>query len=99
MNSGKVALGVLAGLAAGAIAGILLAPAKGSKTRRRIIKKGEDLYGSSKDKIDELIDVVIEKFESIKDDVSEYAERVKEDVADFAEKKIPKTEEAGKAQK
>ncbi|NLO02771.1 MAG: YtxH domain-containing protein, partial [Bacteroidales bacterium] len=42
MSSGKVFLGVLAGAAAGALAGILFAPAKGSKTRKRILKKGED---------------------------------------------------------
>ncbi|MCL4481924.1 MAG: YtxH domain-containing protein, partial [Bacteroidetes bacterium] len=41
MNTGKVLLGVLAGVAAGALIGILFAPAKGSRTRRRILKKGE----------------------------------------------------------
>ena len=42
MNTGKVLLGVLAGVAAGALVGILFAPAKGSRTRKRIYKKGED---------------------------------------------------------
>lgn len=35
MNSSKIALGVLSGIAAGAIAGIFLAPDKGSKTRKK----------------------------------------------------------------
>lgn len=37
MSSGKVVLGMLAGLAAGAVLGILFAPEKGSKTRRKIL--------------------------------------------------------------
>ena len=41
MNSGKVVLGVLAGLAAGAALGILFAPDKGTATRKKISKKGE----------------------------------------------------------
>ena len=41
MNTGKVVLGTLAGLAFGAIAGILLAPEKGSTTRKQISDKGQ----------------------------------------------------------
>ncbi len=37
MSTGKVVLGTLAGIAIGAIAGILLAPEKGSTTRRQIL--------------------------------------------------------------
>ncbi len=43
MSSGKVFLGILAGAAAGALAGILFAPEKGSKTRKKIVKKGENM--------------------------------------------------------
>ena len=39
MGTGKILLGVLAGVAAGATLGILFAPAKGSKTRKKIIEK------------------------------------------------------------
>ena len=42
MSTGKVILGSLAGLAIGAIAGILLAPEKGSITRKKIMDKGDD---------------------------------------------------------
>ena len=46
MSSGKVVLGLLAGVAVGALAGILFAPAKGSKTRKRIMNKGENYADS-----------------------------------------------------
>ena len=75
MSSEKVVLGLLAGVAAGALAGILFAPAKGSKTRRRILKKGENYVDTLKEKFDELIDVVNEKVEKVKDDVSNLTEK------------------------
>ncbi len=42
MNSGKVFLGVVAGLAAGAALGVLFAPEKDSKARKLISKKTDD---------------------------------------------------------
>jgi gas vesicle protein len=83
MSSGKVALGLLAGVAVGALAGILFAPAKGSRTRRRIMKKGEDYTEVMKEKVNHLMDSANQKFE-----------KVKKDVTDFTEKKMGKTENA-----
>jgi gas vesicle protein len=71
MNSSKVLLGVLGGLAAGAIAGILFAPAKGSKTRRRIMKKGKNYSDDLKNKFEELYENVTDKYESILTDAKE----------------------------
>lgn len=59
MNSGKALLGVLAGIAAGAALGVLFAPEKGSNTRRKIVKKGEDLANNINKKLDEKLDVVM----------------------------------------
>jgi len=81
MSSGKVVLGLLAGVAVGALAGILFAPAKGTRTRKRILKKGGEYVDAVKDKFDELLDVVTEK-----------VEKVKEQVSDLTEKKVVKTE-------
>ncbi len=50
-NFSKVSLAFLAGAAAGAIAGILLAPDKGTETRRKITDKAKDLKESATDKI------------------------------------------------
>lgn len=38
MKNGKFLAGIIAGLGTGAILGILFAPEKGSKTRKRILK-------------------------------------------------------------
>jgi gas vesicle protein len=63
MKTGKVVLVALAGLAVGAIAGILFAPRKGSKTRRQIIDKGEDLVEDLKLKFDDVYDSLTDKLE------------------------------------
>lgn len=51
MESGKIALGVVAGLAIGAIVGILFAPEKGSVTRKKLADKGTDLLSGLKEKV------------------------------------------------
>jgi gas vesicle protein len=56
MSSGKILLGVLAGVAAGALIGILFAPDKGSETRKKIVEKGEDYVDDIKEKVGGLID-------------------------------------------
>lgn len=65
MKTDKLVLGVLGGVAAGALMGILFAPEKGSKTRRRIAKKGNQSVDGFKDKIDSLIDNVSKKYDTI----------------------------------
>jgi gas vesicle protein len=45
----KIVLVGLAGLAAGVVVGVLLAPDKGSKTRKRIKKKFQDMEGIFRD--------------------------------------------------
>jgi gas vesicle protein len=75
MDTGKVLLGMLAGVAAGALLGVLFAPEKGSKTRRKICREGEDLTNDVKEKFDEFIDSMAEKFDKVKRDVSDFAEK------------------------
>jgi gas vesicle protein len=75
MSAGKVLLGVVAGLAAGALLGVLFAPEKGSDTRKMIKKKSEDLADECKEKFDDFLETVSEKFEKVKDEVTDFADK------------------------
>jgi gas vesicle protein len=66
MNTGKVVLGVLTGVAVGAILGILFAPEKGSDTRASIAKKTSDVGDGIKTKFEDLLTSLNEKLESVK---------------------------------
>jgi gas vesicle protein len=55
MSRGKIILGVFAGLAAGALIGILFAPDKGMDTRKKIISKGEGYVDNLKEKVNDLL--------------------------------------------
>ncbi len=85
MSKGKLVTSVLAGAAAGAILGVLLAPGKGSETRKKIAKKGNDLKGSVKDGFDKLSDTITDKYYSINGDAKELIEKGKEKGAEFQE--------------
>jgi Gas vesicle protein len=81
MSSGKVLLGVLAGVAAGAFLGILFAPDKGLNTRKKIVKKGED-YADAKDKFDEFVDNISVKVDEVKEEVSDFTNKAKTKVSE-----------------
>jgi gas vesicle protein len=65
MNTNKVVLGLIGGLAIGALAGVLFAPAKGSKTRKRIMKKGNSYTKEIKDKIEEFYNSAVTKYDNV----------------------------------
>jgi gas vesicle protein len=112
MSSGKLLMGVLAGVAAGAFLGILFAPDKGEVTREKVFRKGDDLADALKDKFNEYLDrisdkiddahgenyadMLKEKFEAFLDSVSEKYKEVKEDVSDLADQQMSK---AGRVKK
>lgn len=77
MSSGKVILGAVAGLAAGAVIGILFAPDKGSESRHKIVKKGEDYLDSVKRKFNGLLDTISGKYNGGKVKVSDIDENRK----------------------
>lgn len=65
MNSSKVLLGVLGGMAAGALVGILFAPEKGSKTRKKIVYKSKNFADDLKEKFEDLYEDVTDQYESL----------------------------------
>jgi gas vesicle protein len=69
MTTGKAILAVMAGIAAGAALGILFAPDKGTNTRKKIIRKGEDL-------VDELGDTIEHKYEALEEKIEDKVKSV-----------------------
>jgi len=74
MSTAKVVLGVVAGAATGALLGILFAPAKGTVTRRSILRKGERQVDEMKHSFNEFIDSITDKFDKVKEEVVDFAE-------------------------
>jgi len=77
MNAGNVVIGVVAGLATGALLGVLFAPDKGYKTRKRIGRETEKITDDISDKFQEFVDSITDKFEKVKEDVTNFAEKAK----------------------
>ena len=95
MSSGKVILGAIAGLATGAILGILFAPEKGSTTRRKIKDKFNQGKEEFSDKYEEIIDAlkgkvtkVEQQFEESLDDLVASGREKTEDVIVALEAKL-----------
>ncbi|MDR3653148.1 MAG: YtxH domain-containing protein [Paludibacter sp.] len=82
MNSGKVALSVLAAAATGALLGILFAPAKGSALRRKIHRMSE-----------KEVDLLKEKFNDFVDGISQNFEKAKKNIVDFEHRSASRNEE------
>ena len=92
MSSGKVLLGLLAGVAAGALIGILFAPDKGWNTRKKITKKADDYVDSMQDKFNEFLETASKIKENLKDEVEDFADRTSASVKeDLKEKKVSTT--------
>ena len=65
MNSSKVVVGILGGFAAGALLGVLFAPDKGSKTRKKIVYKSNGLVDDIKEKFEDLYVDVTDKYDTL----------------------------------
>ena len=76
-NTGKIITAVTAGVAAGAILGVLFAPAKGSETRKKINDQGKKIADTVKEKLEK----GKEKINGLKE---EFAKTVKDKIEEFA---------------
>jgi gas vesicle protein len=84
MNSGKVFLGVVVGAVAGAVLGLLFAPAKGSVTRKSIARKGTEYAEDGKEKLNEYIDAITDEYDTIKEGAMDLVDKGKEKAASVA---------------
>ncbi|MBL7701940.1 MAG: YtxH domain-containing protein [Ferruginibacter sp.] len=76
-TSGKILAAVAAGIAAGAVLGILFAPDKGSETRRKLNEKGKHFADNLKDNLQK----GKEKMNAFKEDIEK---RMKENIEEFS---------------
>lgn len=65
MKADKIILGVIGGVAVGALLGVLFAPEKGDKTRRKIMNKSNDYADELREKLDTLLGTITNKYEKI----------------------------------
>lgn len=93
MKASKVVLGVLGGVAVGAILGVLFAPEEGKKTRKKILSKGNSLLGKGTEYLSkggEYVEDIKNQFDDLYDDASKkYSDIVntaKEAVSDLERK-------------
>jgi len=71
-NTEKLLLGLASTFAAGAVLGILFAPERGDKTRRKILRSGKDLFK----KVDHTLDDGKESLEEVRDILMDNLEKV-----------------------
>jgi gas vesicle protein len=75
MNKGRVFMGILAGVAVGTVLGLLFAPHKGTKTRKKIAAKGLDLAAD----VDGLIGDLKVKIEQSKGDLQQLLDKLRQE--------------------
>ena len=78
----KNLIGIAAGAAVGALIGILYAPEKGSKTRKKIKDKSRDVQDRLGHSFDEFVDSASKKYNSIVDNGEEFIGKEKAKVKD-----------------
>lgn len=75
MNAGKMILSIAVGVAAGAVLGVLLAPDKGSETRKKISQKSNEYADELKDKFNDFIENMLDKFDTVKAEAENLAHK------------------------
>lgn len=86
MSSKNVFMGFLAGAATGALIGVLYAPDKGEKTRKKIKKNSTRYAEDMKEGVNDFMEEIKERFDGLKADVNETAKETKEKVEELKKK-------------
>jgi gas vesicle protein len=68
MSRSKTLLAFAGGILIGTIGGLLLAPKKGSATRKKLMQAGSDLADDFKNKVSELKENIADRFEASEDE-------------------------------
>ncbi|KDN56068.1 YtxH domain-containing protein [Flavobacterium seoulense] len=80
MKTNKIILGLIGGLAAGAVLGVLFAPDNGKKTRKKISDKSKELKDNLKGDFDKLLDKIDHKYQSLSEDTHRLLNKGKEKI-------------------
>jgi gas vesicle protein len=86
MKSNHTILGLVTGLAIGAAIGVLIAPDKGKKTRKKIVSKTKHAKDKLTESLDHFLDAVSEKYEGLKSEGEELLNQKKEDLKENIKK-------------
>jgi len=71
-DTAKVLGALLVGAAVGGALGVLFAPDKGTRTRKKLMMQGEDITDSMKEKFNDFLDNVKEEIEAVKEKADGY---------------------------
>ncbi|MEM0543116.1 YtxH domain-containing protein [Flavobacterium sp. j3] len=71
MKNNDVLLGILGGVAVGAVLGVLFAPAKGSETRKKIANTSVDFKDSIKESLENFSEKIAQTINGLKDEANE----------------------------
>ena len=86
MSSKKVMIGAAVGVAAGAVLGLLFAPAKGAMVRKRMARKVTDSAEDIQESLGEYIDSTTEEFDSVKQGAVDFVDKAKKKAVSATEK-------------
>jgi gas vesicle protein len=78
MSAGKIVLGAVIALAAGAVLGMLFAPAKGSATRKKLMKQGSRYADAASETAGEYANALEDAFDGVKENVVGLADGMKD---------------------
>ena len=78
MKDKNLIIGLLGGVAVGAVLGVLFAPAKGSETRKKITDKSHDLKDSLKDTACRISEKISQTVSSLKNETQDVIADAKE---------------------